>query len=84
MPNKYSPSVDTQGYIVLDHSGHWADKQLSPAEAVELATALLESVERSIYRGQIGTPQFYDADAILHRQESSLGKAIAATRKVFK
>lgn len=76
--------VDEQGWISIDRSGHYGDRRLSQAEAVELAAEILDAVERSRDRDQRSEPSYYSSEAILRRQESRLGQAQAAVRRVFK
>lgn len=70
-------SLDEQGYVLL------GDRKLSQREAVDLAAALVQGAQDSIYRGQVGTSHYHSSQGILERQESKMGKAISALRKVY-
>lgn len=72
-----SVRVDEHGHIWL------GELQLFQRDAIEVAAALAQAVEDSINRSQKKLPRYYDSKAILERQESKLGKAISALRKVY-
>jgi hypothetical protein len=72
--------VDTStGAILMD------GVELYQADAVKLAENLLQAVEDSIWRTQRqhNGAWFHRTEQIIARAESRLGKAIAATRKVY-
>lgn len=56
---------------------------LSQRAARDLALDLVQAIRLSQDRSQIGTKHYHDSEAILRRQESPLGQAIAALRRLF-
>jgi hypothetical protein len=74
-------TVDDDGHIQLGEL--LGDQQLTQAEAVDLAEKLLTAVQASIHRDQIVRPDFFSAKEILQREESRLGQAIRAARRVY-
>lgn len=69
--------VTEKGFIVL------GDERLTSREAIDHAIALVESVRLSRDRNQVETANYYDSKHIIERQESPLGRALDALRKVF-
>lgn len=69
--------VDDSGWVLLD------GRRLDQAQAIQVAEALAQAVQDSIYRGQRDTPRYRSSAGILERQQSPLGEAIYALRRVF-
>jgi hypothetical protein len=69
--------VDDDGHIYL------RDHRISQKEAIDIAYELAYAVRKSQDRNQIGTPHYHSSQAILARDETPLGRAILALRKVF-
>jgi len=67
----------TDGWIYLD------GVRMTQRDAVDLAAALVQGVQRSIDRYQMDRPSYYDTAQILARSESALGRALTALTKVF-
>lgn len=75
----YNVTVDDLGFVCLDMD----IRKLSQREAIDIAIALTEAAQQSVYRGQIGTSRFHSSVGIQERQNSRLGRAIAALKNVY-
>lgn len=73
------------GVTVASETGEILVNQTSitQAEAIKLATSLVEAVEMSRDRNQLGVPSYYDSVNIIRRMESPLGRAKLALKEVF-
>lgn len=74
----YRVTVDSvDGFIQLEHFGHFGERKLSQADAVKLAWALIDAAQTSVWRTQIthNAAWFHRTEQIIARAESPLGKA---------
>ena len=75
-------TVDDEGLIIL-HADTADGARLSQGEAMELADKLLCAVYDSVYRSQKDNPGFNSSGQILQRQNSRLGRAMAAVKNAY-
>jgi len=74
--------VGQNGWIIVNPE-YRGELVLSQKESIDLAIELTSAVRRSIDRNQIGTPNYNKTENILARDESPLGQAYKALKRVF-